>query len=143
MTVPAQFLDGLRERQIFAHGVLDDLHQSGKRKFKRDGGKFGVVFRRDGVRRRDGGAGDGDARPFAERGIIAEFGGVGISGAFDVREPVARFGMDVDFVVGMAFNLAGVNAQDQMAVGGFARSIQSAARASNPSARKASAGRGR
>ena len=120
MAVAAQFLDGLRERQIVAHGILDDLHQFGERKFKRDGGVFGVVS--SGTA--SGGVTVeleiGDARPFAERGIIAEFGGVGIAGALDVRKPVARFGMNVNFVKRMAFNFAGIDAQHEMAVGGFA-----------------------
>ena len=59
--------------------------------------------------------------PSAERRIVAEFGGVGVSGALDVREPVARFGMNMDFANRMAFDFAGVNAQDEMAVGRFAR----------------------
>jgi hypothetical protein len=116
MAVAAQFLDRLRERQIFAHGVLDDLHQFGERKFKRNGGELGVGLGSRGVGRRHRAAGNGDARPFAQRGIVAEFGGVGISGALDMREPVARFGMDVDFVSRMAFDLVRVNAENQMAV---------------------------
>ena len=54
--------------------------------------------------------------PTAHRRVVAEFGGVGISRTLDVREPVARFGVDVDFVKRMAFDFAGVNAEDQMAV---------------------------
>ena len=129
--------------KIVAHGVLDDLHQFGERKFKRNGGEFRVGLRRHGVGRRDGGAGNGDAHPAAQRGVVAEFGDVGISGALDMREPVARFRMDVDFVERMAFDLVGVNPQNEMAVGGLRVQLRPAARASNPSARKASAGRAR
>ena len=119
MTGATQFFDGLRERNIIAHGVLDNLHQTRERKFKGNRGELRRIFFRGGVGRRDCAAGNGDAQPFAERGIIAEFGGVGMAGALDVREPMARFGMDVDFVSRMAFNLAGKNAENEVAVGGL------------------------
>ena len=94
-------------------------HQSGERKFKWDRGEFRVASSFDA-------ASGGVTVPLematrvhcAERGIIAEFGDVGISRALDVREPVARFGMDVDFVKRMAFNFVRVNPQDEMPVGG-------------------------
>ena len=86
------------------------------------------VSGRNGVGRRHRAARSRDARPFAERGIVAEFGDVGISRALDVREPVARFGMDVDFVSRMAFNLVRVNPQDQMAVGRCAFSFNCCSR---------------
>ncbi len=89
MAVAAQFLDGLRERQMLAHGVLDDLHQLGEGKFKRNGGEFRLGLRCRRVGRRDRGGGNGDARPAAQRVVIAKGGGVGIAGALDVREPVA------------------------------------------------------
>ena len=70
MTRAAQFLNGLREREIVAHGVFNDLHQPRERKFIRDGGELrGVLARaraRDGILRRHGVAGNGDASPFAE-----------------------------------------------------------------------------
>ena len=40
-----EFLERLGQRQIFLHGGLDDFHQSGKRKFKRNGGEFGAGLR--------------------------------------------------------------------------------------------------
>jgi hypothetical protein len=124
MAVAAQFFNRLREREMFAHGGFDDFDQPGKRKFKRDGGELNLAFRGNGVRRRDRGAGNGNARPPAQRRIIAQLGGVGISGALNVREPVARFRMNVNFANRMAFDLAGVNAQDEMAVGGARVELQ-------------------
>ena len=132
-----------RQRHVVAHGFLDDLHQFGERKFKRDGGEFRVAFGRGGVGRREGAAGNGDAHPFAQRGIIAQFGGVGIARALDVREPVARFGMDVDFVGGMALDFAGVNAENQMAVGGGGVEFLLLLGGSDPSSHTASADRAR
>ncbi len=104
----------------FSHtAVFDDFHQPREGKFKRDGGEFLPGFRRHRVGRRDGGGGDGDARPAAHRGVIAQRGGVGIARPLDVREPVARLGMHVNFVERMAFQLVRVNPQNQVAVRGF------------------------
>ncbi len=110
MAVPAQFLDGHGQRQVVAHGFLNDLHQFGKGKLKGDGGKIRRALGGGGVRRREGAAGNGHAHPLAQRGIVAQLGGVGIARAFDVREPVPRFGVDMDFVGGVALDFAGVNA---------------------------------
>ena len=67
MTVATQFFNRLREREVVAHGGLDDFEQPGKREFKRDGGEFNLAFRRNRVRRRDRGTGGGNARPAAKR----------------------------------------------------------------------------
>jgi hypothetical protein len=143
MAVAAQFFNRLREREIFADGALDDFHQFRERKFKRNRGKLGVGLLRDRIGRRHRAAGNGDAHPFAERGIVAEFGDVGISRALDVREPVARFGMDVDFVKPDDLQSCARKCGAQDGRRKIARSASTAARASNPSARKASAGRAR
>ena len=119
MAGAAQFLDGLRERQIVAHGVLDDLQQPRERIFIRDGGELRRALARDRIRRRDRVARDGDARPFAERGIKPKLRRVGMARQLDVREPVARLRVDVDFVGGMALDFSRKNPQHQMAVGGL------------------------
>ena len=101
------------------HGVLDDLDEARKRNFKRNGGELGGVILGRGVRRRDGGAGNADAHPFAEAGVVAQLGGIRTARALDVREPVARFRVDMDFVKRMAFDLVRVDAEDEVAVGGL------------------------
>jgi hypothetical protein len=52
---------------MFAHGGFDDFEQPGKREFKGNGGKLNLAFLGNGVRRRDRGAGNRNARPPAGR----------------------------------------------------------------------------
>ena len=124
MPVATQFLDGLREREIVADRGFDDFHQFRERKFKWNRRKLRVFLLRNRIRRRHRAARNGDARPSAQRGIVAKLGDVGISRALDVREPVARFGMDVDFVKRMTFDLLRINPQHKMTVGGLRVQLQ-------------------
>ena len=67
MAVAAQFFNRVREWKMFAHGGFDDFEQPGKRVFKGNGGKLNFAFLGNGVRRRDRGAGNRNARPPAGR----------------------------------------------------------------------------
>jgi len=109
------------------HGRFDDFEQPGKWEFKRmvaNSTSLSVETASGGVTV----ALETATRIPGEALNNSQLGGVGISGALNVREPVARFRMNVDFANRMALNLAGVNAQDEMAAADRALSLNCCSR---------------
>ncbi len=116
VSVGAQFLQCLCEWRVFVDGFFHERKQFLHRHFDGNDAELRRGIGGYGVRRRERGGGSGDNGPFLGGGIITEFSDVPGIGEIDVNEPMARFGMDVNFGDGLAARRFEVDANDEVAV---------------------------
>ena len=114
----AELFDRFEQREVVLERALDQGDQFVELHFRRQALKPNRKIVRHGIRRRQRGGRGRNADPLIARTVVAQLGLKLRAAQPDVREPVARFRVDVNLPIRLAAGLVLVDAQHQMAVHG-------------------------